>query len=102
MEAFVPAIIALRNCKPDELIAGLHRMFQTITALDADGVVAAYQTVKTTAEAMNLQQDRMIQTLLNALVAQMHAIVNTPSGRRNEKRFKSVTGHEFGLLGMFG
>lgn len=99
--SFVPSIIALRNANPDMVITKLHAMFQTITKMDADEVVAAYQTVRTTAEAMNMTQDHMVQTLLNALIAQMHRIASAFGGGDQKRRFKAVTGREFDQFGLF-
>jgi hypothetical protein len=91
MEEFVPAILSLRNAKPDELIPKLHKMFKAITKMDDDEVVAAYQTLRTTAEMAGLSQNRMVVILQDALIAQMRHL----GWVFHKDRYEAVTGKKF-------
>lgn len=92
---FVPAVLSLKNSKPEEVILKLHQMFATITKLDADEVAAAYQTTKTTAALLRLDHDLTIQAILRSLLAQMHLIVERPFGNWQRDRFRTLTGEKF-------
>ena len=94
MDSFVPSIIALRNAKPPEVLASLHRIFSQIADMGSDEVVAAYQTLWTTAEVANMTQDFMVRKLSDALIAQMHHIVSR-QGYTHINRFNAVTGQLF-------
>jgi hypothetical protein len=76
---FVPSVLNLRNANSDEIINKLHSIFSTITQMNADEVVVAYQTVDATAEAAGLSSDAAIIRILDALSNQMINLQNKTS-----------------------
>ena len=68
---FVAALIALRNASVDEVIERLHRLFTAITAMNADEVVAAWQTVEVTTKSRDIWNDSAVKNVMAALYARM-------------------------------
>ena len=91
MSDFVPALTELRNASPDIVISKLHGMFSQITTMKGHQLVAAFQTLDTLAEELNLNNHRMIQRLKEAIRIQMNWLA-PPEHRYREdrKRFRDT------------
>ena len=87
---FVPGLINLRNSGPDEVIEKLHATFLSIATMDANEVVAAYQTLMTVTDSSGLRDDPMVSRLEEAMVNQMVGLAAN-NGLHHLKRFARVT-----------
>lgn len=98
---FLSSIKSLENANPNEVLAKLHVMFSAITNMDANQVVSAYQTLKTTAQLINKSDDHLVRTMLKAMENQMIAIGSRVGNSCEQKRFNQVTGSTL-FLGRSG
>lgn len=73
MEAspFVPALLELRKSDIDTVIERLGKVFTHISQMGPQEVMAAYNTITTTAEFCGMKEDLAITTVLRALHRQM-------------------------------
>lgn len=97
-ENFVNTITALRDAEPNQIIEKLQRLFVEITQMNADQVVSAYQTVQTTADVMDLQNDKIVTAMLKAMCDHMQylsAQSNIFDAPKFTSRFGAVTGQRF-------
>ncbi len=90
---FVPAIVALRNSDLNGLLAKLQIMFQSITKMDADEVVTAYQTTHTATRVAGINSDDpILYDLFRAMTAHMVFLASQNMRRDQKARFAQVTG----------
>lgn len=101
MQDFVQSFQRLKQAPPEVLLSELHKMFLYIAKMDPDEVVAAYQTVTTTARFTGLSNDPMVEAMLEAMIVQMRALVKKSINFREAERFESVTGRAIGMFKRF-
>jgi|SRR3989338_877030 len=87
MKGFVPALIELRNAPPDTVISKLYNVFREIVNMNDREVVAAYQAVDAIAEEMNMDSNRLVLRLKEAIRLRM---VTLEPERQND--FETILG----------
>ena len=97
---FVPGLIELRQAKPEDVIDKLHAAFLCIARMDANEVVAAYQTLEAVSWAVGLKDDLAINRFMKAMKNQMVGLA--AKDRHLIKRFGEVTHDPYIFDRLFG
>jgi hypothetical protein len=92
---FVPSLIEFRNSSKEDIIAKLHSTFLGIATMNADQVIAAYQTVTCLAQEMGLIENAMINKLRAAMFAQMKYLYHS---ERENSANKDALWHRFNCV----